>query len=152
MAVRRDFNHFPAIRRDLERRVTGVIKVAMFNIREHALDAMAESKTGRVYPVPGVAHTVEQGWYTASAPGEAPAILFGQLANSIDGELLSPTRGRVFSTAEYAPHLEFGTIDMAPRPFFEPAAAEEEPEYRRALKSLLGSLGGRGSISGPMSR
>lgn len=150
MAIRRGFNHFPQIRREMERRVTGVIVAAMGNIRERSLDAMAEAKTGQIRRVPGVSGTTEAGWYVASAPGEAPAILFGQLSNSIDGELLSPTQGRVFSTAEYAPHLEFGTIDMAPRPFFGPAADEEEPDYKAAMRSVLGRLGS-GTISGPHS-
>jgi HK97 gp10 family phage protein len=140
MAVRRGFNHFPAIRRDLERRAAGVVVAAMGNIRERAVGSMGGPKSGRMY-----------GTHQASAPGEAPAIMFGQLANSIDTEMVSAVSGRVFSTAEHAPHLEFGTTQMEPRPFFGPAAEEERADYEAAMRSVLGGLGG-GSISGPMSR
>lgn len=142
MAVSRGFNHFPAIRRQLERRVAGVVVAAMTNIRERSVASMGGAKSGRMY-----------GTHQASAPGEAPAILFGQLSNSIDTEMVSPFSGRVYSSAEHAPHLEFGTVDgtLEPRPFFGPAANEERPDYEGAMRAVLGGLGG-GTISGPMSR
>jgi hypothetical protein len=99
---------------------------------------MGGAKSGRMY-----------GTHQASAPGEAPAIMFGQLANSIDTQMTSATQGRVFSSVEYAPHLEFGSVDgtLEPRPFMGPAAEEERADYQAAMASALGRLG-----SGPMSR
>lgn len=130
MALRRGFNHFPQIRRALPRAVTGVVVAAMGNIRERAIGSMGGAKSGRTY-----------GTHQASAPGEAPAILFGQLSNSIDTQLTGATSGIVFSSDEKAPHLEFGTTHMEPRPFFGPAAAEERPEYQAAMAAALRGLG-----------
>lgn len=70
-------------------------------------------KTGRTYKRRTVTHQ-------ASAPGESPASDTGRLANSINsyavgnGEAIS-VAGR--GTVEYAAMLEFGTSEIAPRPF-----------------------------------
>lgn len=130
MAIRREFNHFPQIRRDVERLVSGVVVAATANIRERIVGSMGGAKSGRMY-----------GTHQASAPGEAPAILFGQLSSSIDTELISATHGLVFSSDEKAPLLEFGTTTIEPRPSFGPAAEEERPEYVAALTRALRGLG-----------
>jgi hypothetical protein len=56
----------------------------------------------------------------ASAPGETPAVDTSNLKNS--WVVLRSKGRRTFGfAAEYAPHLEYGTIHMAARPFFLPA-------------------------------
>lgn len=129
MAIRQGFNHFPRIRRDLQHRTAGVVTAALTNIRERAVASMGGAKSGRTY-----------GTHQASAPGEAPAILFGQLSDSIDIELTSGNSGIVYTTDEKGPHLEYGTINMEPRPWLTPAAEEERPHYHAAMRSVLVGL------------
>ena len=62
----------------------------------------------------------------SSAPGEPPA---KQTRNLIDEKNLRTKnvgvhKYMVYMTAEYAPHLEFGTKKMAPRPFIRPSILE----------------------------
>jgi len=89
---------------------------------------MTGGRSGRVYIRAGRIHH-------ASAPGEPPAIDTGNLINSIQVE---PTRtgAVVYSTSEYAPHLEFGTVKMGARPFFQPAVEREAPQFERDLANL----------------
>lgn len=74
-------------------------------------------KTGRMYVRRGVAHQ-------ASAPGEPPATDTGRLVTSIVSDVERDGRsvvGIVEARTEYAVHLEYGTRNMAPRPFMLPA-------------------------------
>lgn len=66
-----------------------------------------------------------------SAAGEAPASDTGYLANSISHEVIVDNKGTsksytaiVSASAEYAIHLEFGTVNMGARPFLHPALKE----------------------------
>lgn len=85
------------------------------------------AKTGRMY-----------GRHQASAPGEAPATDTGHLVNSIHvdagpGELAA----EVVVGAEYGAYLEFGTTDMAPRPFLGPAVEAARPGFVAAVETEL---------------
>lgn len=75
-------------------------------------------KSGRTYQRRSVTHQ-------ASAPGEAPASDTGRLVNSINGELVRGALEAVVRAGggivKYARMLEFGTIRVAARPFFQPA-------------------------------
>lgn len=42
------------------------------------------------------------------------------------------------TNVEYAPYVELGTVNMAPRPFLVPAASEHSSTYRAILKARLG--------------
>lgn len=90
---------------------------------------MAAPKTGRIYP------RGSNPPHQASAPGEAPAMDEGNLAE-IQTEMISDTEGVIWPPAEYAVHLEFGTAHMEPRPFFGPAFERAEPEFEEKLKRL----------------
>lgn len=75
--------------------------------------------------------------YTASAPGEPPAVRFGRLRNSIRYRVTGKgvnLAGLVGSGLEYAPYLEFGTSRMAPRRFLGPTIEREKGE----VKDILG--------------
>lgn len=74
---------------------------------------LRDPKTGAVY-----------GKHQASAAGEAPASDTGFLARSISHDVVvvnGEVVGMIKASAPYAPHLEFGTKHIAPRPFMQPA-------------------------------
>lgn len=70
--------------------------------------------------------------HTASAEGEAPNTDTGRLVSSI---LVDVAFSGVYvgSTLEYAGHLEFGTVRMAPRPWLNPALEQN----RRTIENLF---------------
>lgn len=56
-----------------------------------------------------------------SAPGDAPAVDTGNLANSISTERVNEAEWHLNVDAAYAEVLEYGTKKMAARPFVLPA-------------------------------
>lgn len=118
-------NRFAEIAARLPREAREVAAETAHEIEADAKQRMAEPKSGRMY-----------GAHRASAPGEAPAMDTGALASSIQ---VAPERGStyvVFTNQEYAAHLEFGTVKMAPRPFFGPAASRALPGFVDAIGDL----------------
>ena len=106
-------------------------------ITEEAADKMAKemkksilsgAKSGRQYYVNGARHT-------ASAPGQPPANVTGDLVRSI-----KVTKERNKSTINisknYAIFLEFGTSKMRPRPFIIPAFMRTKKWFSDKLQSL----------------
>lgn len=71
--------------------------------------------------------------HQASAPGESPAIDYGYLINSVASGRES-NGATVYSNAEAAPHLEFGTARMAARPFMRKAVNEHNAEILTAIE------------------
>jgi len=106
-------------------------------ITELAADKMAKemkksilsgAKSGRQYYVNGARHT-------ASAPGQPPANVTGELVRSI-----KVTKERNKSTINisknYAIFLEFGTSKMRPRPFIIPAFLKTKKWFSDKLHRL----------------
>lgn len=123
------FNRLPRLSREMEAKVADVVK-------EHALAAkadmqaqMAQAKSGRWY-----------GAHQASAPGEAPAIDTSELVNSLGAKALKRLVWMVWAGAEYAIHLEYGTVKMAARPFMRPAAKRISKPFFTAMRRALGRL------------
>ena len=87
--------------------------------------------------------TVKVGMAAAGSPspeGGYPGVDTGTLMNSIMTEPESDTVQVLHTSVEYAPYLEFGTVHMAPRPFFGLAASAVEPGFMAALSNLEGGL------------
>lgn len=104
---------------------------ACLHVQNKTKEKLSGSRTGRTYRVPGTNRT-----YTASAPGEPPAVMTGQLRSSIKYRIvgeLRVLRGEVGSKLKKAPMLEFGTRKMAARPFLRPTFQEELPEIKNIL-------------------
>lgn len=106
-------------------------------------------RSGRVYRVPGT----KRATYTASAPGEPPAVMLGNLLNSVgasapkwDGGAVSAEVGpglgatKANTVAEnYAQRLEWGGTDsrgvhIAKRPYMEPTVIREQAAVERILE------------------
>ena len=127
-------------------------------------EKLTGTRTGRTYRVPvtksrGTASRV----HVASAPGEPPAVLFGNLRNSVghvgphwvgvlllEGEVgpglgQAPEGGEPDPSKAYARRLELGgshthegtTVKIEARPYMEPAAMETEPKIDRLWRRRL---------------
>lgn len=85
-------------------------------VRNEIIDELSEPGTGRTYKRGSRTHT-------ASSPGNAPAVDTGRLRQSIsiDDSQLSSLKIRVGTNVEYGPPLEYGSRNIAPRPFIRPA-------------------------------
>lgn len=122
---------------------------------EGVLNELTGSRSGRIYPVPGtgsiteVEVTTRRGYkmrvrkltgatmYTASAPGEAPASMLGQLRQSYRFRITGPNFkevGEVGSPLIKALWLEKGTQRIAPRPHLEAGFENKRADIFRELR------------------
>lgn len=110
-------NNTKAVALQIERKSQKNMIKAMTLWRSSLMEVLSGTRSGNQYKVPFTAQT-----YTASAPGQAPAVRTGALKASykiqISGNGLA---GRLNSTLAYAAHLEYGTYKMEPRPHLVPA-------------------------------
>ena len=89
------------------------IKDAVNEIRNVAIETLSGSRSGRQYKVPGT-----QKIYTASSPGQPPAVATGRLRQSVSTEITEGGKvGAVGTNIDYGRMLEFGTKDIAARPW-----------------------------------
>lgn len=89
-------------------------------------------RSGRVYKVPG-------GTHQASAPGEYPKTLTGQLVASLFKRISTTTAltAEVGTGLDYGKFLEFGTSRMAARPWLRPSFLEVLPAARNAVYAAM---------------
>ena len=90
-------------------------------------------KSGRIYKRRGVTHQ-------ASAPGEAPATDTGRLVASVvfeDDMLNGIPSVSIVSRLAIAAYLEFGTMQIAPRPAWVPAAQAITPKFQKRLEAAI---------------
>lgn len=128
---------FGTNRAAVELRIAGEARIRMERatelVRGEALRLMSGPRTGLRYRVPGTAV-----WYTASAPGEPPAVRTGRLRGSVNRDVTSTateTIGVVGTTLNYGAFLEFGAPpNLRPRPWLWPAFTNT----RRAVAEVLG--------------
>lgn len=111
---------------EIQRRAGKAVERTALFAESHIKLGMAEEKHGREY-----------GNHVASAPGESPAMDTGFLANSVGHEMTGETSAIVGAGAEYAVHLEFGTVHIAPRPYFAPAFEAAKLVFEKELKEAL---------------
>lgn len=119
-------------------------------LRNSALIVLRGQRSGRRYKVPGTYRRqrdktdgkMKRGrYYTASAPGEPPAVRTGTFRNSWQASA-HETEGSFFSEIKsdvrtengkynLGEILEGGTGRMAPRPFHDPIAEKAMPQIRK---------------------
>lgn len=120
----------PELTAELRQRAAELVTKTAFGIQGRIRISMSGPKRGRIYKRGSRTHQ-------ASAPGEAPAIDYGALVNSIsvvsEGDLLKI----VGTNIEYAAVLEFGGAHIAPRPYFGPAFEAARPDFEKGMKELL---------------
>ena len=110
----------------LEEQASQVVTKTVYDLEAVVKNSISQPGRGRVY-----------GGHVASAPGDPPATWIGDLLNGIKAEMVDPLHGYVESTAEHGPHLEYGTVNMAARPYMTPAVMQVEPPFHQALRSLF---------------
>ena len=93
---------------------------------------MGKQKRGRSY-MRGKGKKTRR--HVSSAPGEAPAIDYGHLINTIKTRRRKDSSD-VSVSADYALPLEMGTARMAARPFFGPATKRAGEWYFLQLKMM----------------
>ena len=72
--------------------------------------------------------------HTVSAAGQYPATDTGFLVSNITSKIRGTT-GEVTSSAEYSKQLEYGTRNMAARPFMFPSLEQNKPKILRMFKA-----------------
>ena len=121
-------------------------------LRNAELKVLSGQRSGRRYNVPGTGrvkydkrtHTAAITYrkYTASAPGEPPAVRTGVFRTSWQMRVEDQEDGVVLrlETAEsqkgYPEYLENGTSRMAPRPYVQRIQDLAEPQVRRLYGSI----------------
>ena len=85
--------------------------------------------TGKTYRRGNITHT-------ASSAGNPPRTDTGRLVQSVRVEPRSDGADIVVAT-EYAVHLEYGTRNMAPRPFLGPAAERAADDLTNNIRAAM---------------
>ncbi|MBX6352954.1 MAG: hypothetical protein IRZ10_06420 [Thermoflavifilum sp.] len=96
----------------------------------YAKDLFSQPAHGRTYRRGGRVHV-------ASAPGSPPAIDTGTLANSTRAEPVDDLTWRISFATEYAFYLEYGTRDMAARPFAKPTRDAVTDFVKRRMAEIV---------------
>ena len=122
-----------------ERAVRAVVRATAMRVEGTAKERIQRPpKTGRLYRTYN-----KRKLHQASAPGESPATDSGTLASRVFHDVQAGGfEASVFSDVNYAGMLEFGTKNMAPRPYLGPALRQHAGEFYRDLDlALVGALG-----------
>ena len=107
---------------------------AVDEVRNATLETLSGSRSGRIYKVPGTG--VE---YTASAPGEPPAVQLGDLRKSVKGGVEKEGKtviGFVGSELPKASMLEMGTSKMLPRPWLRPSFEKSSDKIKEIFTKV----------------
>ena len=101
-------------------------------VEAHVLKSIKQKGTGRVYPRNG------QPPHQASSAGQPPATDTGNLGNNISSSVKvradGAVVGQIIAATEYAVHLEFGTSQMAARPFMTPALRQNRKKINKIFE------------------
>lgn len=127
------YNHMPRMSRQLRAKASEGLRRTAATYEANLEARMHDGpKSGRMY-----------GTHQASAPGEAPAVDTGALVNSIQTDAQPGSLTAAVATSmDYATHLEYGTVHMAPRPAWTPEAELAAETYfpenmQRAIAEAL---------------
>ena len=117
---------------EFDREATSLVNRTAQNIRNTAVRSILKQSPGGVtYEKYNPRRT-----HVASAPGQPPNTDTGRLAGRIRTVESGTPTAYVDALADYAAHLEFGTRNMAARPFMTPAVEEEREKFRKGVNEL----------------
>ena len=145
--------HIKEITAEIEHNFEEAMKKAVYRVHREMTQILSGSRSGRQYPKPGTRPGELEGtsrgegrkpqktsYYTASAPGEAPAVRLGDLRTSyrpIVERKGFRAVGKVGTPLKYGPMLEHGTSRMAPRPHLKPAFERSKTEWEKYFEDLI---------------
>lgn len=123
--------HTKEVMHSMEQAASKRMFEAVNEVRNTVLETLSGHRSGRIYYVPGTKKK-----YTASAPGEPPAIatsgLFKSIKTSVGGEGRKVI-GRVGTDQKHGKPLEFGTKFMAARPWLRISFEKALPKVKSIL-------------------
>ncbi len=127
-------DNIPQLQRLLKKAGERNIKEATFFVHKTLIgEVLVGNRTGKTYRIPGGARGVKKKtYYTASAPGEAPARRTGALVTDYKPTVKGFV-GIVGAMLIYALMLEKGTQKMAPRPHLGVAFSKSKADIIRIL-------------------
>jgi len=114
-----------------KKNVTKVVTHGTMMVERTAQESIKEKGTGRSYTRNGITHT-------ASSAGNPPATDSGFLGQNITMNVTSKPDGsvvgQVISASPYSKALEYGTVNMQPRPFMHPAFQKNKNKISNLFK------------------
>ena len=90
--------------------------------RNKTVQNLAGARSGHTYRVPGT-----QVYYTASAPGEFPAVATGNLRERVDRKVVNTSEVQVGTAVEYGLMLEKKAPSKGGRPWLKRSLDEARP-------------------------
>ncbi len=100
-------------------------------VQNTAKKSIQAGGTGKEYKRGSITHR-------ASAPNQPPAtdtgFLVSQITMDVDVKANGSVVGQIISAAPYSKHLEFGTVNMEPRPFMHPALMKNKRKIQAMFK------------------
>lgn len=123
--------------KDCENKAQRCAVRASNELRNAALNVLRGQRSGRTYKKPGTKAT-----YTASAPGEPPAVRTGMLRMSWGMKAESNGKGNytagIYTDVPYAEMLDEGTPGgkIAPRPYKEKIIEKAKPKVTQIFSEL----------------
>ena len=138
-------SHVPEVVASIKAVAAERMLASVITVKNETTEMLSGQRHGRRYKVPTTGTRVGEGrsiagtgvWYTASAPGEAPANRLGGLRGSVDYKVHSEGQnlvGDVGTKLKYGAPLEFGTLRMSARPWLKKS-------FEKAMDAILGIWG-----------
>jgi len=127
-------SNIPELMKKIDSTAKGRMLEAVMEVRNKTLVKLSGRRSGRTYYVPGTRRT-----YTASSPGEPPAVATAELRQSIAGTVEKEGKqyvGRVGTDKIQGKMMEFGTRHVAPRPWLKKSFEESEAKVKAIFMRL----------------
>lgn len=122
--------------REVETKAKASAVRASNELRNSALFVLKGQRSGKRYKKP---HT-KRAYYTASAPGESPAVRTGMLRMSWGMKAVGDGKGTytagIYSDVPYAEELENGNLRIKQRPYRQQIIERAKPKVTAIFKEL----------------
>lgn len=125
-------SNLKAVKGELRKKSLQKAFTAANEIKSNWVKKLSNTGKGRVYKIPGTNVT-----YTASSPGDPPAVMLGNLKNSLQIKIFEEGGNvgyQIGSDLLTALWMEKGTSNILPRPSLEPAKNESLPTIKKIME------------------